>query len=144
MRTYELTRGMPASAEIVFDVAADLSLMYRWLPPNLHLEQTGPSKVHMSADVESPGGERHLESDSTVRYDRGRRRLEWNAREPTGYGGWLQVRDAGAGTSEVSVHLEFSEEEPEALDARADLEESLRRLEGEVTRRVREAGARED
>ncbi len=138
MHTYELTRRMSATAEVVFDVAADLSLMYRWLPPNVHLEQTGPSKVHVSADVASAAGEHHLESDGTVRRDRGRRRLEWAAREPAGYSGWLQVRDTGAGTSEVSVHLEFSEPEPPAT--RADLEESLRRLEDEVTRRVTEGG----
>ncbi|MET8005642.1 hypothetical protein [Nonomuraea glycinis] len=134
MAEYEATRGMPAGSDVVFGVAADVSLINRWLPHGLWVRDSGPNTLEAGGDV-VPGEGRH-EGLYDVSADQ--LRVEWGGRDHPGYAGWLQVSDSQSGTSEVTVHISLLDEPVEKTSrSRADevqgmLEDSLRRLSDEV------------
>ena len=104
MAEYEATRGMPAGSDVVFGVAADVSLINRWLPHGLWVRDSGPNTLEAGGDV-VPGEGRH-EGLYDVSADQ--LRVEWGGRDHPGYAGWLQVSDSQSGTSEVTVHIPCS------------------------------------
>jgi len=138
---YEESRGMPADAEIVFDVLSDLDTMARWLPTAMQVEPAGPNRVH----VEGEEGDRHYDAEGLFRAQRDQLRVEWGSEGPD-YAGWAQVYHSGAGASEVNLHLSFFGDQPMAHEGdaaeqmRQGMREALARLEEEVTRRVTDAG----
>lgn len=138
---YEATRGMPAESRIVFDVASDVSTMDRWLPEEIHVHDiaSGLPEPDAHSDEETYQG--------SMRTVPERFRLEWGVKERPDYTGWLQVTDAGAGSSEVVAHLSFRGDQPQAGgsdqvrdDVQRSLERSLDRLAEEVGRRVTQPG----
>jgi uncharacterized protein YndB with AHSA1/START domain len=137
---YEESRGMPAEAEIVFDVMSDVETMQRWLPTTMDVEEAGPDRVH----VEGEAGGQHYATDGLFRAEKEQLRMEWGSEGPD-YAGWAQVYHGGAGSSEVNLHLSFFGDQPEshrgaAADrTRQGMQEALQRLEEEVTRRVTDA-----
>ncbi|MBA9003918.1 SRPBCC family protein [Thermomonospora cellulosilytica] len=138
---YEATRGMPAESRVVFDVASDVSTMDRWLPEEIHVRDIAPGLAEADAET---GRETH---QGLMRKVPEQLRLEWGIKERPDYTGWLQVTDAGAGASEVVVHLSFLGDQPEASGSgragdvtRRSLERSLDRLAEEVGRRVAQPG----
>jgi uncharacterized protein YndB with AHSA1/START domain len=141
MAEFEASQPMPADAEIVFDVAADVERMGRWLPSRLEVESEGGDRVHV---VEQDGGVRH-EADGLVRVRQEQLRVEWGRAGSPDYTGWLQVAHADAGASEVTLHLSLQGDVEkahggEAADRlRGDMNDALRRLSEEVTRRVGDA-----
>src|SRR3954452_3267090 len=136
MTEYERSRAMPALPEHVFDQAANFDQLESWLPDALHVHAEDPPAV----TVHEEGTEQDTPALLRPRPDR--MRLEWAARDDSGYGGWLQVEGAGTGTSEVTVHLSFEggEHDPGEAAVREPLDRSLERLEDQVRLRVDNAG----
>src|SRR5215207_1717562 len=138
---FEESRGMPAEAEIVFDVLCNLDTMERWLPTAMQVESAGPDRVH----VEGEEGDRHYDAEGLFRARPDQLRIEWGSEGPD-YAGWAQVYHSGAGSSEVNLHLSFFGDQPQAHEGadaeqmRQGMREALDRLEEEVTRRVTDAG----
>ena len=137
---YEESRGMPADAEIVFDVMSDLPTMERWLPTAMDVEPAGPDRVH----VEGGGSDFHYDTEGLFRAQKDQLRMEWGSEGPD-YAGWAQVYHSGAGSSEVNLHLSFFGDQPQAHEGadaeqmRQGMREALDRLAEEVGRRVSDA-----
>ena len=137
---YEESRGMPADAEIVFDVLSDVDAMERWLPTAMQVEPAGPNRVH----VEGRGDGFHYDTEGLFRAQRDQLRIEWGSEGPD-YAGWAQVYHSGAGTSEVNLHLSFFGDQPQSHEGaaaeqiRQGMREALARLEEEVKTRVNDA-----
>lgn len=138
MAEYESARPMPAEAEVVFDVAADVDLMDRWLPSTMVVEPAGPNVVHVEADVAG----QHHDTEGLFRARPDQLRLEWGSRDTPDYAGWLQVAHGDTGTSEATLHLSFLGDQPPAHggaaadQVRAAMDDALRDLERQVTFRV--------
>jgi uncharacterized protein YndB with AHSA1/START domain len=138
---YEESRGMPAEAEIVFDILADVDAMERWLPTAMEVETAGPDRVHVAGG----GDDFRYDTEGLFRSQKEQLRIEWGSEGPD-YAGWAQVYHSGAGSSEVNLHLSFFGEQPQAHggeaaeQTRRGMREALERLEEEVTRRVNDAG----
>ena len=137
---YEESRGMPADAEIVFDVLADVDRMEDWLPTTLDVAGAGPDRVH----VEGEAGGRHYAADGLFRAQKDQLRIEWGSEGPD-YAGWAQVYHSGAGSSEVNLHLSFFGDQQQAHAGQAadrtrqEMREALDRLAELVGRRVKDA-----
>lgn len=134
---YEANRRMPADSRTTFDVAADLNRIGNWLPGELHVEPAEPGVIKADGDL-LPSDETH---EGLWRVSDDQLRLEWGSRDVPDYSGWLQVADQQDGGSEVTLHLSFLADQPEASgDARRHtetqrlLEQSLDRLAGEIRR----------
>ncbi|REE95854.1 SRPBCC family protein [Thermomonospora umbrina] len=141
---YEASRAMPAESRIVFDIAADVAAMHRWLPEEI----TVRSIADDLAEADSRFYDVREDRDGLMRKAPEQLRLEWGSRGRPDYAGWLQVSDQGAGTSEVVVHLSFLADQPAALGSNRArdvtqrlLQHSLDRLAEEVGRRVTQPGA---
>ena len=131
---------MPADAEIVFDVMADVSRMEHWLPTTLDVRTDGPNRVHVEGDA----GGHHYTGDGLFRARKEQLRIEWGSEGPD-YAGWAQVYHSGAGSSEVNLHLSFFGDQKQAHaggaaeNLRTEMQEALRRLEELVAGRVNDA-----
>ncbi|MFJ6215437.1 SRPBCC family protein [Streptomyces sp. NPDC092296] len=132
MTEYEASRTMAALPELVYDEAADLRTMERWLPRDLHIEPQEPPAVTVSHGAEAER-ERAL-----VRAEHDQLRVEWGTRDNGHYAGWLQVAGIGAGASEVTVHLSFFDPDtaPPGAQVEAALGQSLDRLADQVEMRA--------
>ncbi|MEU1537143.1 SRPBCC family protein [Actinacidiphila glaucinigra] len=129
MSEFERSMNMTASADRVFDRAEDLDRIELWLPDELHVRAAEPPAVTVHDD------DTGRDAAALFRADRAHRRLEWGTREDDRYAGWLQVDRTGERTSEVTIHLSFTDESvapPEGVVDRA-LDDSLHRLSGIVT-----------
>jgi len=132
---------MPADAEIVFDLMADVDRMERWLPTTMDVEEAGPDRVRVKGEA---GGQPY-DTEGLFRARPDQLRIEWGSHGPE-YAGWAQVYHSGAGASEVNLHLSFLGGQPQAHGGtaaeqmRQRMREALERLEEEVTRRVTDAG----
>jgi polyketide cyclase/dehydrase/lipid transport protein len=125
---------MPADSRIVFDVAADIAAMHRWLPEQIQVRQIAPGL----AEAEDETFDVSEDHDALMRSAPEQLRLEWGSKGRPDYTGWLQVTDQAAGASEVVVHLSFhGEAEAHPREAvEQSLQQSLERLAEEVHRRV--------
>lgn len=128
---------MPADAETVFDILADVDSMERWLPTTMDVSTAGPDRVH----VEGGGEGFHYDTEGLFRARKEQLRIEWGSEGPD-YAGWAQVYHSGEGASEVNLHLSFFGDQPQAHDGadaekmREGMREALERLEEEVIQRV--------
>ena len=131
---------MPAEAEIVFDVMADVDQMERWLPTTIDVTGAGPDRVRVTGEADG----QHYDTEGLFRARPDQLRIEWGSHGPD-YAGWAQVYHSGAGASEVNLHLSFLGDQPQAHEGeeaeqmRQGMREALARLEEEVTRRVTDA-----
>jgi uncharacterized protein YndB with AHSA1/START domain len=131
MAEFEAERGIPASAERVFAVVADLDRLPDWMPSPVDVRSTGDGEVH--ADVP----ERGVDAEGTVRVRPEQLRVEWG--HAPDYAGWLQVEHAEGERSSVLLHLSFLGDQPEthggapADEVRRWLDDALSRLERLVT-----------
>lgn len=127
MTEFEAERGMPAEADAVFAVVADMDRLSEWMPSHMDVRSTGDGQVH--ADID----ERDTHADGLVRVRPEQLRVEWG-RAPD-YAGWLQVEHADPGRSSVVLHLSLLGDQREthnraaADEVRRWLDESLDRLE---------------
>lgn len=136
MTEYERSRAMPALPEHVFDQAANFDRLESWLPGELHVQTEDPPAVTVHED-----GTDH-DTPALLRPRPDQMRLEWGTRHDSGYTGYLQVAGIDGGTSEVTVHLSFLDDEhdPGERAVREALDSSLERLEEQVRLRVENAG----
>jgi hypothetical protein len=136
MTEYERSRAMPALPEHVFDQAANFDQLESWLPDELHVHREDPPAVTVHEDRTDQ------DTPALLRPRPERMRLEWGTRQDSGYTGYLQVAGADNGTSEVTVHLSFPDDEhdPGEQAVREALDRSLERLEEQVRMRIENAG----
>jgi carbon monoxide dehydrogenase subunit G len=138
---YEESRRMPAPADVVFDIMSDVDTMQRWLPTTMEVEDAGPDRVHVEGTVDDGAGGHHYATDGLFRAEKEQLRMEWGSEGPD-YAGWAQVYHAGAGASEVNLHLSFFGDQPQshrgtaADKVRGEMQEALKRLEQEVQTRL--------
>jgi uncharacterized protein YndB with AHSA1/START domain len=104
---FEAERGMPADAQAVFEVVADLDRLTEWLPMQVDVRPVREGEVH--AQVE----QRQVDVDGLVRVRPEQLRVEWGSDATPDYAGWLQVEHAGEGRSSVVLHLSFFGKQPE-------------------------------
>jgi uncharacterized protein YndB with AHSA1/START domain len=129
MAEFESERGMPADADTVFAVVADLDRLPEWMPPTIGVRPTADGEVH--ADVEP----RDVHAGGLVRVRPEQLRVEWGSEAGPDYAGWLQVMHADEGRSSVALHLSFLGHQPEthagpeAAQVQRWIDEALGRLE---------------
>ncbi len=77
-----------------------------------------------------------------LRTQRDQLRMEWGTRDDGRYTGWLQVAGLDTGTSQVTVHLSFFDEDsaPSRETVERELGKSLTRLEEQVRLRADNSG----
>jgi len=133
MAEFEADRRMPADAETVFAIVADLDRLAEWLPPAIGVQPTADGEVHARVDP------RNVDLDGLVGVRREQLRLEWGSEDSPDYAGWLQVSHAEPGHSSVLLHLSFLGDQPEtrrhgnaADEVRAWMDDALSRLAGVV------------
>jgi hypothetical protein len=118
MAEFEASSGMPAMKEIVFAEASRLDMIGQWLDEN------------------------NARLDEALSADAPTWRVEWGGSAADGYPGWLQVSDAGAGSSEATLHVSVAGDLP-AEDSGAEIEQRLARtlsqLYDSVLQRVNDA-----
>ncbi|GAA4229036.1 uncharacterized protein YndB with AHSA1/START domain [Streptosporangium album] len=138
MSEHERSRTMPAPPELVFDQARDLDRLDHWLPQDLHVRPDTPPAVTVHEDHTGQDARALMQADPD------HLRIEWGTRDTGRYAGWLQVTDSGTGTSEVTIHLSFSDHDhtPPGDEIDRTLEESLTRLAEEVRLRTDTATGR--
>lgn len=137
MSEYERSRTMPALPEHVFDQAAQVHQLDRWLPAALHVraEELPAVTVHEDGtDVDTP---------ALLKPDKDQMRIEWGTRADGSYAGWLQVAGIGSGASQVTIHLSFFDKrhDPGEQAANTALDDSLGRLAEQVLLRIDDGGA---
>lgn len=142
MGEYEVTRALPAPAEIGYDVAAQVGRMEAWLPTAMDVEPAGPDGVHVEG--ETAHGRYSAEGRFAAKPEE--LRLEWGSKDGDDYSGWLAFTDSGAGTSEATMHLSFRGSQPQAADdgdpgerTRQEMDTALSRLADQVLRRTTDA-----
>jgi len=130
MTEFEREREMPAPAERVFAVAADVHRLSEWLPGVITVHPDEPEGVDV--DVHDPAGD--YAAPGVLGAQREQLRLEWGRRGSADYSGWLQVSSAEGGASYATLHLSFHGDRPAnhggaaAEDVEHRLDESLTRL----------------
>ncbi|WP_158851530.1 SRPBCC family protein [Saccharothrix deserti] len=115
MVEFEHEQTIPVDAQVVFDLARDVTVMDAWLPDGLQVEPSGPERVTGRVSM----GDEVDEAEGYLAEDPEQRRLEWGDLEGGGYSGWLQVDDAGPGRSRVVLHLDITGDHPEAVGGEA-------------------------
>lgn len=108
MAEFERERAMPAPAEEVFGIAADVDRLNRWLPGDITVHPSEPAGLNV--DVHDPDGDR--EEPGVLAESRDQLRLEWGHRGSPDYSGWLQVSSAEQGRSYATLHLSFHGDQP--------------------------------
>lgn len=116
---------MAAVADIVLNTAADLSRAQAWLPPPLHVVDSGDGTVDVGW---RPDGEVHRYE---VRLNAEEHRLDWRPVDHDGWSGHLRVVEGGAGSSEVELEVRPGDRVAED-DVRAALDRALSGLASEV------------
>jgi uncharacterized membrane protein len=109
MGEYEQTMTVQASPERVLDFVADVQNMPKYLPTTKSAQPQGEDRVRVQGEAQG----HKYDSDGYLRRDPEAKRLEWGADEGY-YSGWLQVNEAGAGASSVTVHISLRDKPPGA------------------------------
>lgn len=136
MTEYERSRTMPALPEPVFDEATDPGRLDAWMPRDLHVRVDDAPAVTVREDRGD------TEERGLLRTRQDQLRMEWGTRDDGRYAGWLQVAGLDTGTSRVTVHLSFFDEDsaPPQETVERELDESLDRLAEQVRLRVDSSG----
>ncbi|WP_367137635.1 SRPBCC family protein [Saccharothrix sp. HUAS TT1] len=138
MAEFEHEQTIPVDARVVFDLARDVTAMEAWLPDGVQVERSGPERITGRVSV----GDEIDEAEGYLAADVEQRRLEWGDLERAGYSGWLQVDEAGPGTSRVVLRLDVSGEHHAAVAGEAaemadeQLAQALERLAALATQSV--------
>ncbi|MFL6119526.1 SRPBCC family protein [Actinophytocola sp.] len=101
MTTYTHTADADVSADVLFRFLADPRNLPRYFPQMTAAEPEGGESVHVEAEVHG----HHVDGEAWVRPDESARRLAWGAEGPDDYHGELQIDEAGAGRSRITVAL---------------------------------------
>jgi uncharacterized membrane protein len=120
MGEYEQTMTVQASPERVLDFVADIQNMPRYLPTTKSAQPQGEDRVRVQGEAQG----HKYDSDGYLRRDPQGKRLEWGADEGY-YSGWLQVNEAGAGASSVTVHISLRDKPPGADESGGPSDEQI-------------------
>lgn len=102
MPDYEHSLAVQASPRAVFDFAADIENLPKYLPTTHHAEAQPGGRIRVQGEA---GGQAY-DSDGYFRTDPMNLRLEWGSDGENRYLGWLEV-DGVDDECEVTVHLTF-------------------------------------
>jgi uncharacterized membrane protein len=103
MQEFEKSKTVNANPDQVFEYVSDLGNLPEYLPTLRRAEQVGGDRIR----VEGQAAGKSYEETGFFRTDRQSRRMEWGSDGENGYSGWLEVKEAGRGASDVRVHLSF-------------------------------------
>jgi len=103
MQEFEKSKTVNADPDQLFEYVSDLNHLPQYLPTLRRAERVGGDRIR----VEGQAAGKPYEETGFFRADRQRRRMEWGSDGESGYSGWLEVNEAGGGSSEVRVHLSF-------------------------------------
>ena len=120
MGEYEQTMTVQASPERVLDFVADVQNMPKYLPTTKSAQPQGEDRVRVQGEAQG----HKYDSDGYLRRDPEAKRLEWGADEGY-YSGWLQVREAGAGASAVTIHISLRARPPGSDQSHAPSDEQI-------------------
>jgi uncharacterized membrane protein len=120
MGEYEQTLTVQAPSDRVLGFVADIRNMPSYLPTTKSAESQGQDRVRVQGEAQG----HPYDSDGFLRRDPAAKRLEWGADEGY-YSGWLQVQDAGAGASTVTVHISLRGHPPGANPSHAPTDEQI-------------------
>ncbi len=109
MRDFERTSHVEANADKAFQFLANPTNLPRYVARMTTASPTSGGQMHVAAEVQG----RHEEGESRFQADASRQRLEWSGDSSGGYGGWLQIEEAGSG-SDVTIHLHVAHDEDQA------------------------------
>ena len=108
MAEYQQSATVKVPADRVFQLVSDVQNLPKYLPTLQRADPEGQGRVHLEGNAYG----HHYEGSGSMRVDQASRRMEWGSDEGITYRGWLQVKEAGASSSEVTIHLSFSDAPP--------------------------------
>ena len=109
MTDFERTATVASTPDDAFRFLSDPGNLPRYVAMMSAAQPEGRDRLHVAADVQG----RHEEGDARFRTDASARRVEWGGEGADGYGGWLQVVAAPAG-SRITLHLHVQHDQDEA------------------------------
>lgn len=116
MKEYRAAREVAALAEVVYNTASDLERLRRWLPNGVTAEPQEDGLVLVRWRLDGRQGQVRL----AVSKDADRLRVECDAEDAPGAGGWLEVGQAGAGAARVEVCVAAPDDAHETVNALVD------------------------
>jgi len=109
---FQHRQRIAAPPDRVYALVADVANLPKYVPTTKAAQAVPGGKVRLQG---KPQGHRY-DSDGYFRADAASRRIEWGAEERD-YSGFLDVEDAGDGRSDLTVHLSFSDQMPQRVEA---------------------------
>ncbi len=103
MQEFEKTKTVNATSNQVFAFVADVKNLPQYLPTVRHAELAGHERIHMEG--QAPGQE--YSDSGFFRVDESGHRMEWGSENKSSYQGWLQVKQTGDKSCDVTLHLSF-------------------------------------
>ncbi len=120
--TIERTITVESSPEVVFAYVSDVGNLPDYVDQMVAAQRTGSGELHVAADVEGRG---HEEGDARFTADAATGRVEWAGGPQSHYAGWMQVEEAGSGST---VHLGLSVSDEDSASSEASVDRTLATL----------------
>ncbi|NOT61766.1 MAG: hypothetical protein HOP19_16250 [Acidobacteria bacterium] len=114
MQEFEQSKTVNALSDQVFSFLSDVNNLPQYLPTVRHAEHAGEDRIQIEG--QAPGKE--YKDTGFFRVDKAKQRMEWGSDGESSYQGWLQVKQTGGKSCEVTVHLSFDPQTPawQAMD----------------------------
>ena len=109
MSEFEHSTTIAASPDEVYAFMSKVENLPKYLPTTHAAQPQEGERVRVQGEAQG----HKYDSDGYLRRDPQAKRLEWGADEGY-YSGWLQVSEAGAGASAVTVHISLRDKPPGA------------------------------
>lgn len=112
MADFQHRQRIAVPPDRVYAFVSDVANLPKYVPTTTSAQLVPGGKIRVQ-------GEAHghpYDSDGFFRADDTTRRIEWGAEERD-YAGFLDIDDAGEGTSDLTVHLSFADRMPERVAA---------------------------
>lgn len=104
MSQFEATKTVHAPPQQIFEFICEPSNLPQYLPTVHRAESQGQDRVRVQGEAAG----HHYDSDGFYHVDKGSMRMEWGSDGENAYRGWMQVENAGSGSSaQVTVYLSF-------------------------------------
>lgn len=104
MPDFESKTTIAAPAQAVFDFVSDVKNVPSYTPTVKRAESAGEGRIHVRSEVE----DKARETEGFFHVKGPEDRLEWGSESNKDYHGWMQIRDAGNGQSELTIHLRLN------------------------------------
>lgn len=112
MPEFEHTQRISAPPDAVFAFVSDVGNLPRYVPTTKAAQPAPGGRVRVQGEAQG----QTYDSDGYFRADESAHRIEWGSDEGD-YSGFLDIRAAGGGASELTVHLAFGGGMPERVEA---------------------------